>query len=683
MITIDKSKRTMLRARFGSGSDGDITYTSGAWRWTPSGGSSEVITTVAGKWTVSGANLTLNRGSFEFRSVTVPVGATLAFGDRGSDEYPVVKVSGTLSVAGTIVAALVGNQGNRAALRQTVDGDGISAADQMVRVLSMSQPGGAGSGGGSAKHIGGAGLRRGTARTASAISIGAPTPVTGNTSTGTAGSTPGNISTTGTYATLARLPGVQGFSGGSGSLNQTGSGSYGGAGGGSPTSVSGDDRNGALAGGIVQIQARVLEIGAAGSISANGEAATAGEAGIASGANLTVAGGGGGGGGGSGGMVMIQYGRLSVDDADYTQDPSNAAVLARITATGGAGGVGGAGKTRLDLAADRLSWEASTPYGLNAFRKAKTLNASSAQATNIAAYWPTLAGMNGSTVEDAVGTGTMTLQSGVTRTADVTRGQVLALDGTSDGYGSADTPALTAPFALSAWVKTSTALGNGQAGTFAALASSIGGGSSINYSYCAMSFATSSGGVRKVSVEISNGTVADTIEYTLDYADGNERYYRIVAHSTTDRRLYINGVQVAVGNGAEITDPQLNWLNIGRLARRGGLNIEAPCTCEVWGVSVYSGLPTNTTGADTYAAPLDLIAPSLRSPTAPWAFVCTTAGTSDPSEPSWPSVGGAVTDGGVTWVGVAQGSNSTNTRFSGGAGSSGGDGIRIIERVQV
>lgn len=51
-------------------------------------------------------------------------------------------------------------------------------------------------------------------------------------------------------------------------------------------------------------------------------------------------------------------------------------------------------------------------------------------------------------------------------------------------------------------------------------------------------------------------------------------------------------------------------------------------------------------------------------PTAPngYEYQCTTSGQSGSNEPDWPkSVGGTVTDGSVTWTGIAFGTNATDT----------------------
>jgi hypothetical protein len=344
-------------AHFGNGSDKSIRYSGGNWQ--TDSGTWTNISTVSGKWTVSGSTLILHR-NFDFRNVTVPSGSTLVAGANDSAEYLRIRVSGTCTVGGIIQpGANLGGGGNPAD-RQTSDANGL-AVETGYYTISTGQPGASGSGGGAAKRVGGHGRTRqgGVFIRPNAVPTKYPigTAVTGTTTTGGNGQAlTGEFTTNYAIDNAPNLGGAPGNPGGGGALNQSGTGSYGGAGG-----------AGGRGGGVLRLFARQLVI--TGSINANGFAGSSGEAGSASGNNLTCAGGGGGAGGGGSGIVAISFGKLIVNGTDYTNDPYSGSVLAQITATGGNGGAGGVGKTRLDSATALTAWAGSTAYSLGTFRR--------------------------------------------------------------------------------------------------------------------------------------------------------------------------------------------------------------------------------------------------------------------------------------------------------------------------
>jgi hypothetical protein len=342
---------------FGDGSDASIRYDSGAWQ-TDESGSWASITTVSGKWTVSGTTLTLRR-NFQFVNVTVPVGAILASGIDGQAEFFTHKVSGTLTVNGTLRAFRATGAVNAPGASRNTAGAGTSTTNTDNTINGLGQPGGSGSGGGSASAAGGNGATRTGERLPWVIRIPGRSDDTGTTTTGT---TPDALMNPITYGfspqTIPTLPGCVAYGGGGGALLGSG---VSGEGSGS-ANASGQAARG---GGGMWIQARAVIIGAAGSINADGEAAANGSAGTVS-ANLSIAGGGGAGGGGGGGTLCLIYSTITIDG---DPDPSQATILTHVTTAGGTGGTGGTGRTRLDSVAGLTAWDVSTAYTLGQFRR--------------------------------------------------------------------------------------------------------------------------------------------------------------------------------------------------------------------------------------------------------------------------------------------------------------------------
>ena len=178
------SKSALFALEFGDGSDGSIRYDSGAWEWLPAGsGTWEAITTVSGKWTVSGTTLTL-RKNFEFLDVTVPVGSTLVSGIDGQAEFFTHKVSGILTVNGTLRAFRATGAVNAPGAARTTAGAGNSTTNTDNTINGLGQPGGSGSGGGSGSAAGGNGATRTGERLPWVIRIPGRSDVTGTTTTG-------------------------------------------------------------------------------------------------------------------------------------------------------------------------------------------------------------------------------------------------------------------------------------------------------------------------------------------------------------------------------------------------------------------------------------------------------------------------------------------------------------------
>lgn len=603
-ITVDKAKKYAERALYGTSRDGTIAYTSSAWRWIPLGGVPETITTVAGKWTVSGSTLRLHRPQFQFRDVTVPEGASLVFGRTGVVDIVQMLVSGILTVDGTLRAETIfSGHRTRNGARKSSAGAGNPATWQSLIGGWCNTPSPSGSGGGSANFAGGSGYTVDTNRPHWIVRQIAPTAVAGSTTTGT---TPAaNVASptvTQPWASAPRLPGADGFPGGSGALSQTATGSYGGAGGaGSNASPEAGKLLGAFGGGVLDISARHIQVGTNGQIHTDGEAAIAAESGNASGADLTIAGGGCGGAGGGGGSCLIRYSKLTVNGSDRTNETTHADVTARIHSNGGAASSGGDGKTRLDSATALTMWAASTAYSLGTFRRNYVPESTTA-----------IPLMTSNTAPSGVCFGSPTFGSynwykpfSANAAADYTEAWIVAGTAGHLGYQFVS-PIVIAAYALTPVAESGANLHTPKSWTFE--------GS-------------------------NNGTDWTTLDTRADITD----WQGVPLPSV--RKLF---------SFSNVTPYTYYRVNISQ-ANEGS----------------YMGL-----------GKVEMFEASAPDPTV--GFVVTTAGTSGSTQPTWPdSAGQTVTDGTVTWVSVAQGSNLTNAQFSGGNGVVGSVGVMVLERAVI
>jgi hypothetical protein len=131
------SKNVILSGYFGDGSDGSIRYDSGAWQ-TDESGSWANITTVSGKWTVSGTTLTLHR-VFQFENMTIPAGATVVAGEDSQAQFLTLYIAGTLSVDGTLRAFYSAGAGNRPGASRTTAGAGNATQNTGLGVNGVGQ----------------------------------------------------------------------------------------------------------------------------------------------------------------------------------------------------------------------------------------------------------------------------------------------------------------------------------------------------------------------------------------------------------------------------------------------------------------------------------------------------------------------------------------------------------------
>jgi hypothetical protein len=308
---------------FGNGRDGDLTVTNGQ---------TVVLTT-----------------NLKYRNVTVDVGGVLQCGNDGLQQWPTVCVSGTLTVNGTVGAGYAATPNSaflpNGGARKSTAGAGNSADTNATPFWFESGAGGGGAaGGGDGTNNGGNG-RFDYASAQGRLRVATVTNTSGTAGAGAVGiAKSAYASLAFSYWTCGRGGGQYGCGGGAGALKVAGGTNYGGKGG-----------NGGRGGGVLDIRARSIVIGAAGVIHADGEIGTAGEDGNASNALGDIAGAGGGGGGGGGGTLCILYLALTNNGAiraaggtggakglgkEYTAGGAN---QARATSDGGIGGEGSAG----------------------------------------------------------------------------------------------------------------------------------------------------------------------------------------------------------------------------------------------------------------------------------------------------------------------------------------------------
>ncbi len=323
-----EAKKVML---FGTGVDGDITYSTLNSRWEDGSGSA-----LSNGSTYDGVGTTtlVLKVHKQFQNVTVPVGCTLQLGESGTHGYVELWVSGTLTAAGTITsgyerAYLPGVTGFTplGSARKTTAGAGTVGTSGMS-FSRHGQSGGSGAGGGDGTNVGGAGMHFAGSSANHALSyipmltIGAVTSSNGTTTAGAAGangaSAWSSIPSTWDSPWMC-LPGCIGAGGASGALKVAGGTNRGGAGG-----------DAGLGRKPVRISAYVISFAATTVVHADGQNGSAGEDGIATNAAGDISGGGGGGSGASGGPVAIRYG-------------SKTDLGATIRSTGGTGGNGGLG----------------------------------------------------------------------------------------------------------------------------------------------------------------------------------------------------------------------------------------------------------------------------------------------------------------------------------------------------
>ena len=417
----------VLDAEFGDGSWGDAIYDTGDARWEDANGSA--LTTYAGRYTVSGATLTLQAES-RFRHVTVPTGGILlsgpdcfSTGDPNTHDFELV-VRGRLTTSGTGIVrspqrptgyGLSWTSADKTTAGNGNQGNPLANANYWSRALTGHV--GGGSGGGSGNYSGASSLFN----TATIMFTG-----TWNAYNGT-GTSAGPGASTGAFTLFQRnnnwslrnaprLPGSMGSPGGGGACGNAG-GSNKGSGGGSP----------GWGGGPLFIRAAVIDN--AGTISA--AAANGGNASdaVASNANGDRCGAGGGGSGGGGGIIGILY-------FSYTNTGT-------VSAPGGTGGTGGKGKRRFDDDTALTAWATGTAYALRDLRRPTAANgygysvsvAGTSHATT-EPTWPTTPGLTvvdgtvtwvcvaeGSNQDDASGNG----GNGGTGAADIVITETLAV----------------------------------------------------------------------------------------------------------------------------------------------------------------------------------------------------------------------------------------------------------------
>lgn len=321
---------------FGDGRDGSIAYNGVAWL----DGDGAALATVAGKWNVNGATLTLLR-NFRFVDVTVGNGGVLQSGRDGQAEVFHHRVNGTMTVANgaTVRAGLSrpNNDGDTTSSPGRItsaDGSNSPANSPIWRIFA-GMPGNPGHGG--IAVVNNTALAS-TETTALTLSAAALTP------RGILGSIPFGVPTTNAAAAAVPasmsfipspvtplLPGLNGFAGGAGALD---------LGGLRVDSISGVGGAGGRGGGAMRWDVYALVIPAGGVMHADAEAGTAGGPGVATDNAGDIAGGGGGGAGGGGGMVLCFVRTATLGGVAWTPET---AVAPYLRAAGGAGEVGGLG----------------------------------------------------------------------------------------------------------------------------------------------------------------------------------------------------------------------------------------------------------------------------------------------------------------------------------------------------
>jgi len=348
MVLINQNLRVMSmqedrsgESQYGDGSDGDIVYDSGDGQWED--GDGNPLATVAGKWTVAGAVLTLRR-NFQFNSVTVENGGTLQSGLDEGNEYLHHKVKNTMQVdAGGLVragyAGLLYITGRNGGFQQVAAAAGNNSilevahnVNQALAVPLSYAVGACGGRGGSAVvNAGGVSLEFRDVGTGF-VGFGPLLPLFG-----TQAAPPSTVPDTrpnnlGINAAL--LPGIHGSGGGGGGMD---------LGGVRVASLGGGGGAGGRAGGAMRWDIYNLTVAAGGEFEADGENGGDGDDGVATDNAGDIAGGGGGGGGGSGGTIILAF-----HAATFGGNPWDRNLLAITYAgyvhcefgTGGAAGLG-------------------------------------------------------------------------------------------------------------------------------------------------------------------------------------------------------------------------------------------------------------------------------------------------------------------------------------------------------
>jgi hypothetical protein len=380
-------------------------------------------------------------------------------------------------------------------------------------------------------------------------------------------------------------------------------------------------------------------------------------------------------------LVGILYSTISVDGQDYSNDPNNAAVLARITSNGGTGGTGGTGRTRVDDVAALTAWAASTAYTAGQFRKALNtsvtgdgpptppfLNTSSGQNTNLTAWYPGVVTSISPWID---------LKGSINLAANVAAPSLTSSDwgnapqftGTLNEAMVGMSPAITAyPFTISAWVKVANGETNGGLNAFIAAISGTN-------SACGLFM----DGTGKASAYLLQVAVADLFLTGPTINDGDWHHVALTVTSGNAATLYVDGVSQATGTAAFDPFSGANSTVIG--AFRPGNNLNDPWKGYVVEARFYdSDLSASSVLAMyTLSTRWDLHG-QFTGPT-DIGFVTTQSGTTAASPPTWPTTAGvAVTDGTVTWRSVAEG-EADAASFKGGDGAAGTAGVVVIEKA--
>ncbi len=326
---------------YGDGSDGDIVYDTIDARWED--GAGVPLATVAGKWTVAGALLTLRR-NFQFGAVTIQNGGTLQSGLDEANEYLHHKVKNTMQVDGgaTVRAGYAGPivlNGENGGAQQIAGAVGNNAilAVAYAGALALATPvshaigAGGGLGGDAAVNIGGISINF---RDPAVAFVGYGPLLQAFDISGVAPVAVPDTRPTNLGLTASLLPGIHGAGGGGGGLDLGGArvASLGGAGG-----------AGGRGGGAMRWDVYNLVMPVGGEFDADGEDGAVGAIGVATDVAGDIAGGGGGGGGGSGGTIIIGFHTASFGGNPWDRNVLAITYAAYVHCEFGAAGAGGLG----------------------------------------------------------------------------------------------------------------------------------------------------------------------------------------------------------------------------------------------------------------------------------------------------------------------------------------------------
>jgi hypothetical protein len=366
-------------------------------------------------------------------------------------------------------------------------------------------------------------------------------------------------------------------------------------------------------------------------------------------------------------LVGLLYSTISVDGQDYTNDPKNAAVLARVTSNGGTGGTGGTGRTRVDDVSVLDAWAPLASYALGTWRRPRPngptgLDTGSDQYPNLNYVVPSYNFNPGATVAD--------LKSGLSTTglewATNTPPGGFVVTPTTTG-ASVATDDLLQPDAVTYCCRVilDSLPGTSQSrGIMAKLQDDAGpytgfqlivfnnAGTSGFFFTC---FGSGSSG------QIGGSAITTGVQYDV-----------VVRHGPGVYDIYVNKVLYASGSYSQPIDKNTEpfvW---------GQDSFGQLLPGKIWDVRVYNAVVSTDVIDDYTDDPDDLFTfPSSGD----IAFVATAAGTTSATQPTWPTTAGvAVTDGTVTWRSVAEGENDAAS-FKGGDGSAGTAGVVIIEKA--